>query len=86
MKDWIKTKGIRQYECARALGVSPGFLSVILSGAKRPSLELAMRINLFTGGQVPMTAWFSDDDIKKMKKLFPAPDGEPGAGDVREAV
>jgi hypothetical protein len=40
------------------LEITPGHLGSILSGAVRPSLVIALRIECFTGGRVPAHCWY----------------------------
>ena len=42
---------------AGRLGISRSHLSEIVTGAKRPSLELATRIERLTDGAVPVNQW-----------------------------
>ena len=46
-----------QRELARALDISQPYTSLLLSGKKRPSLALAVRIERATGGLVPVHSW-----------------------------
>lgn len=48
-------------EFAEAIGVSPTYLSQILGGWRRPSLELAVKIERITNGEVPCSAWVDGD-------------------------
>jgi transcriptional regulator with XRE-family HTH domain len=52
---WIRKTRSTQRETARALGISDGYLSQILSGLRRPKLELLHRISTLTG--VPVSSW-----------------------------
>ncbi|MFN6976790.1 MAG: helix-turn-helix domain-containing protein [Gemmobacter sp.] len=54
---YIKATGTTQGALAARLGVSDGYLSDLKSGKKRPSLDLAFRIEALTGGAVPASAW-----------------------------
>jgi DNA-binding transcriptional regulator YdaS (Cro superfamily) len=49
--------GRTQTEMAERIGCSSGMLSLLLSGERRPSLELARRIAHVTDGQVRMDKW-----------------------------
>ena len=52
---WRERSKQDQRTLARALGVSDGYLSQILSGLRRPKLELLMKIEELTG--VPVSSW-----------------------------
>jgi transcriptional regulator with XRE-family HTH domain len=44
--------------CAAALGITKVHVSTLASGKRRPSLELAWKIDRWTRGAFPMQAWF----------------------------
>lgn len=52
LKDYIKQSGETRRAWAEKLGISEGYLSLILSHRKMPSLDLAVRIENATGGEV----------------------------------
>lgn len=54
--------GKRNAEFARRLGISDAFLSQLLSGKRRPSLDLAFKIERATAGLVPASVWASDEN------------------------
>lgn len=47
---------------AREVPCAPSYISKIASGSRRPSFEMAKRIEMITGGKVPKTIWYSDND------------------------
>lgn len=47
----------RKGDFARSLGIAPAYLSQILSGSKRPSFELMVRIDDETNGDVGLYDW-----------------------------
>jgi DNA-binding transcriptional regulator YdaS (Cro superfamily) len=53
--------GRRKAEFARQVGIVPPYLSQILSGGRRPSLDLMARIDRATSGAVPLSAWLKDE-------------------------
>ena len=57
LSEYIASKGMTRSEFAKTVGISAPYLSEILSGAKRPSLNLAFRIEEITGGEVPASGW-----------------------------
>lgn len=59
--DFIRASGRSQAHWAHQFGVSPPFLSEILNGKKRPGLDVAVRIERATGGQVPAASWVSQE-------------------------
>lgn len=46
---------LKQYELAERLGIHEAYLSQLLSGARRPSRELSLRIEDQTG--IPVRSW-----------------------------
>ena len=46
-----------QRDLAEAFCISQAHLSSLLSGKKRPSLDLAVRIERVTNGKVPAASW-----------------------------
>jgi transcriptional regulator with XRE-family HTH domain len=51
----------KQRDLAEAFGISRAYLSLLLAGKKRPSLELAIRIERITKSAVPVTCWIDDN-------------------------
>jgi hypothetical protein len=42
--------------------VSPSFVAHLVSGKRQPGLSTAYRIEIMTGGKVPMQSWIEDVD------------------------
>lgn len=57
--EFIKSSDTTQSAWAARLGISPGYLSLILAGHKQPSAELMWRIERETDRAVPMQSWFT---------------------------
>lgn len=55
LRDWLTRSKQNQRVFAAALGVSDAYLSQILSGIRRPKLEMLMTIEAATG--VPVASW-----------------------------
>lgn len=55
LRAWIERSKLSDGEVARLLGISPPYLSQLLSGVRSPSLGLTGVIAELTG--VPITAW-----------------------------
>lgn len=45
---------------AELIGCSPSYLSEIMSGRKRPGMDLAFKIHRATGGKVTVESWMKD--------------------------
>lgn len=52
-----KTRKLSQRGLAELLGLSEGYVSLLLSGQRHAGLSTAFRIAKRTGGQVPAEAW-----------------------------
>lgn len=61
LRAYLTQKKIRQSALAEMLGVSNGYMSQIINGDKRPSLDLAVKIEDATGGIVTVRCWVDED-------------------------
>ena len=52
LKVWIRSRGLLQRDVAEILGISPSYLSEIVTRKKRPAPELAKKIENLTENQV----------------------------------
>lgn len=59
-REFIIASGKTRSSWASTLCISGGYLSDILNGKKRPSLDLAVRIERETRGAVPVASWVGD--------------------------
>ena len=75
LKDYLNTQKISQVAFAKQIGITPGYLSSLLSGRKKPSLEIAAHISRETDGSVPESAWF----VGSGPKTVPADDPKEDA-------
>lgn len=57
LREYMAREGITSRSVAERIGVVPVYLSQILGGHRRPSLDLAIRIERETGSAVPCRAW-----------------------------
>lgn len=55
LRAWMERQGLKHADVAQALGISQSQVSHLLRGARRPSLDLALRIYDLTG--IPIAAW-----------------------------
>ena len=58
--NFITQSGQTRAMWAERLGVSRSYLSDVVNGNRRPSLDLAVRIARLTGGAVPVESWVPD--------------------------
>lgn len=61
LKEFINESRLSQREFARTIGIDPSYLSLLVSGQKRPSLTLAVKIERATAGKVTCLSWLPDD-------------------------
>jgi transcriptional regulator with XRE-family HTH domain len=59
---YLSRTGKRQAAFAKEAGLSPGYLSEILSGAKVPGRAAIDKISRATAGAVPPNVWFERGD------------------------
>lgn len=62
LTDWLRRSRTRKCDLAMTLGISRPYLSQILHGARRPALEMLVRIADATG--IPIIAW-ADSDVSR---------------------
>jgi len=62
LSEHLRQAGVLQSAFAEVLGVSRGHLSALISGARLPSLDLAVRIERETAGAVPAASWVPEPD------------------------
>lgn len=60
LRDFILQGGEPRRLWAERLGITTSYLSLLESGTKTPSLDLAVRIERLTGGAVPASSWIPD--------------------------
>ena len=65
---WLEIANVSQAEASRRLDVSESTISLIVSGTRRPSPELAQRMVIDSGGKVSLE-----------EALFPEQFGKNGA-------
>lgn len=53
-------EGQRKGEFARKVGIAPAYLSQIMSGHRRPSFDLMLKIKAASDGAVSLEAWERD--------------------------
>lgn len=57
LRSYISSSGAKKSALADALGISRGYLSELIGGTKTPSLDVAVRIQRLTGGEVSVEDW-----------------------------
>jgi plasmid maintenance system antidote protein VapI len=62
LREHMAREGITSRAVAERIGVVPVYLSQILGGHRRPSLDLAIKIEAETGGAVPCRSWRKQED------------------------
>lgn len=67
LRDWLKRTERKGREVADSLGITHGYLSQLLHGVRRPSVDVALRIQETTG--ISVASWKSDRVSKLEKEL-----------------
>lgn len=62
LKNHIAKVGIGQNAFADRIGVSRGYLSLILARRRKPSRAMIEKIAAETGGAVPPSVWFEQEE------------------------
>ncbi len=62
LAEFISKSGKTRSAFAEEIGISRSYLSEILSGNRRPSLELAVAIERKTSGAVLASSWIADPE------------------------
>lgn len=62
MKDWFRSRGIRQAEIANVLGISISGVSRLLSGSRNISYRRACLLNQHFG--IPLDIIYGDVDVE----------------------
>jgi transcriptional regulator with XRE-family HTH domain len=65
LSNFITQSGLTRSTWAERLGVSRSYLSDVLNGNRRPSLDLAVRIARLTGGAVPVESWVPGEPVSE---------------------
>jgi plasmid maintenance system antidote protein VapI len=70
--DWMERRGLNQRQASKIVEIDHTYLNHIVSGRRRPSLEVAVRVARKTG--IPVEMWSTNvdtdarDGIKKTRK------------------
>lgn len=62
--DYLAAEGMNRQEFARRIAVEPSTITRLISGERKPSVELAASIERETGGNVGLQDWAGDPDSK----------------------
>jgi DNA-binding XRE family transcriptional regulator len=57
--EWVDAHGWTRHQLAEALGIAFGTATRLCSGARRPSLEMAIQIEDLTDGAVSVRSWLA---------------------------
>lgn len=66
LRAWIDRRGLSDGACADQLGISRAYLSQILHGDRRPSVDMLTRMMDVTG--IPIRAWASGESGEVAEK------------------
>lgn len=62
LKSYLDESKIPQGKFADAVGCTQSMISQLLTGRKKPGLDLAYAIERETAGQVPVTSWVNTNE------------------------
>lgn len=62
LAQWLKERGMFQFEFAKMLDVSPSTITRIVRGDYKPRIDLAIQIEQETEGFVPIRGWSDKSD------------------------
>ncbi|WP_274655650.1 helix-turn-helix domain-containing protein [Halocynthiibacter sp. C4] len=65
LEGYLQEKGVSQRDFAAQVGSYQSVISRLLRGTLRPSLDLAYRIDVATGGAVGMSSWAEAPQTQK---------------------
>lgn len=77
LRAFIEKSNLSAAAFARQVGCSTSFLSEILSGAKEPGLNLAIRIEKASSGAVPIEEWSQFAVLKTRQVKSPSVKNAP---------
>ena len=63
--EWVDKRGWTRQQLADELGIVVGSAVRLCNGVRRPSLALAIKIEILTEGAVPVTSWAEPPARKK---------------------
>lgn len=67
LKGWRARAGLSQHAAAARIGAQAPHWQQWETGAKRPALANAIRIEALTG--IPIEAWIDDDDVETQRAM-----------------
>lgn len=62
IRTWLRLRRQSEIDFAREVGISPSFLSHLLSGRRGPSAQLMLRLSMITG--IPPQSLLKPDKVK----------------------
>jgi len=60
LNEYIQSLGLRHEDAAQQIGISRSYLTEIVSGAKAPGRNTIAKINIWSGGSLPPSIWFAE--------------------------
>ena len=65
LKEYLARLGVTQNRFAQEIGVEQATVSRLVNGIIRPGIDLAVRIESATGGDVPVSSWAKNTPKKE---------------------
>lgn len=69
IRNWLRLKGLRANDLAKAVHVAPALVSGWLRGKRRPDSVRRRAIEIVTGGAVTTSDWDKASEVKYLEKL-----------------
>ena len=76
LRDWLTRAKLNQVQGAHALDMTETYMSLLLSGHRRPGRENALKLERLTG--IPVAAW-SATEVNRSDRTRPAHTRKPAA-------
>ena len=67
---FLESRGIKRAEFAHAMGVVPSAVNFWFDG-NRPAALVRHKIELWTSGIIPASAWFTEKERKEIARVVP---------------
>lgn len=87
LREWLKSSKTRQSHVCELLSLSPGYVSELVNKTKKPSLDVALKFQIFTNGGVCLSDWYTESEIAALRAEIAAsvPAGSETVEPMREA-
>jgi transcriptional regulator with XRE-family HTH domain len=85
LRSYLESRGIRRGDFARAMGVVPSAINFWFDG-NRPAALVRHKIEIWTSGVIPASAWFTETERKEIARVVPYDSARRVAARARRAA